>query len=111
MPIQHRSERSDREWRSLSPEELGTKVFGSNMHDVSFTKSFRAPNNIVKLAGQAGQIATCLSLNSSLFTWPTYPELGLITCPETQSITGRISRRPLLAISRACTCNPAAAGI
>jgi hypothetical protein len=44
--------RNDREWRSLSPEGLGPKGFGSNVYDACWTKRFCAPNNIVKYDGK-----------------------------------------------------------
>jgi hypothetical protein len=42
---------SDQEWCSLSPEGLGPKAFGSNVHDACFPRHFRVPNNIIKYDG------------------------------------------------------------
>jgi hypothetical protein len=55
-------------------------------------------------AGRVGRTTTFLSSSSSPVIWLTHPELGSITCLETRSIVGRISRRSLPATSRAHTC-------
>jgi hypothetical protein len=100
---------NDRERCNLSPEGPGPKAFGSNVCNVRFPKCSRVPNNVIKYdrktnpnillddcalhAGQVGQMTTSSSSNSSLFTWPTQPGSGSVTCPENRSIAGRISRR------------------
>jgi hypothetical protein len=62
-------------------------------------------------AWQEGWTMTSSSSSSSPSTWPTCPELGSITCPETRSIVGRISRRssPVTFMER--TCDPTFLGI
>jgi hypothetical protein len=52
MRNQCRGGRSDREQRSLSPNEPGPKAFESNVCDTCFPRCFRAPNNIVKYDGK-----------------------------------------------------------
>jgi hypothetical protein len=48
----HRGGRDDREGRSLSPEALGPKAFGSNMHDACFPKHFWVPSNVIMYNGK-----------------------------------------------------------
>jgi hypothetical protein len=58
----------------------------------------------------AGRTMTFLSFNSSPFTWWTCLEPDSITCLETRSIVGKISRISLLAIFKAHTYGPAILG-
>jgi hypothetical protein len=43
---------SDQEQHNLSPEGLGPKAFGNNVHDACFPRCFRASNNIIKYDGR-----------------------------------------------------------
>jgi hypothetical protein len=46
--IQQHGGHNNRDLRSLNPEGLGPKAFGSNVRNASFPKSFWAPKNIIK---------------------------------------------------------------
>jgi hypothetical protein len=81
---------------------FGHQIMSSNMMAKPILAF--AWRTIASCAGQAGQMMTSSSSSSFPFSWLTPLGPGSITCPETRSIAGRISRRSSLTTFRARTC-------